>query len=327
MVISDEKLMYNGQPIADAMRADNKVYDKTKMSFGLHPVTGTREPDNDPQFNCLRTYNMNEWAGDAQLDNFVAFTATNAIQVDLPVNLLINPARTGRIGDGLDSNASLYKVLIFQAPTIVFNRSVNSFVSLSTEKPITQTKNAYRMTTVMLAAPKNTPYSYLHGERDINGKIVASGKGSQTVKAGRVFFAEDAYVWVIPYGEDGSNYKTQTVYYKGKDIILYKVANAGDIFYFNAEVPTKVNGKPVDSGFSLTGYFLDVYYSTFKESNDATPWWDVWGNIKDSIFNAYFDNYKEKTYTKEDLKWVGNIYSGAGEKAPVVDDFYVVWES
>ena len=148
MVISDENLTYNGQPYTD--------YDRANMSFGLHPETGTREPDNDPNFNCLRTYNMDAWAEDAQLDNFVAFTSTNAIQVDLPVNLIVNPARTYRIGDGLSNNAPLYKVLIFQSPTIVFNKSVNSFVSLY-QNSILREDPAYRMTTIMLAAPKNTP--------------------------------------------------------------------------------------------------------------------------------------------------------------------------
>ncbi len=323
MVISDEGLV--DQVITDPetgtqmtyndyLRKNNSSYRAGDMSFGLHPETGTREPDNDPKFNCLRTYNMESWASDAQLDNFVAYTATNAIQVDLPVNLIINPSRVGaekgRLGDGFDKNFSLYKVLVFQAPTIVFNKSVSSFISLY------ETDSAYRMTTIMFAAPQNTPYSYVNGSRN-----------NKTVKAGKVFFAEDAYVWLVPFGETGSNYKTQTVYYKNDDIILYKIANAGDIYYFNAEVETDVNGKPTKSGFSLSGYFMDVIYYDKAKEFDNTGWWQIWTKAKMRLFNNLLDNYGDKTYLKDDFKWIGNVYSGTGDKLPVVDDFYVVWDS
>lgn len=285
-------------------------YNVANMSLGLHPETGTREPDNDPTFNCLRTYNMKSWSEDATLDNFVAYTATNAIQVDLPVNLLVNPCRTNRIGDGFDKNYSLYKVLVFQAPTIVFNKSVNSLISLNVED------NAYRMTTIMFAAPKSTPYSYVNGSRN-----------KKTVKAGKVFFAEDVYIWVIPYDDNGSNYNTQTVYYKNKDIILYKIANAGDIYYFNAEVETTVNGKETNSGFSLTGYFMDVIYNQHGDNFTNNKWWQLWSNAKLALFNRLHENYAGRTYVTDDFKWIGNVYSGTGDKLPVIDDFYVIWDS
>ena len=300
-----EEITYN-----EYLRENNMSYRPQDMSFGLHPETGTREPDNDPAFNCLRTYNMKSWSEDATLDNFVAFTATNAIQVDLPINLLVNPCRTNRIGDGLAKNYSLYKVLIFQAPTIVFNKSVNSFISLNVED------NAYRMTTIMFAAPKNTPYSYVNGSRD-----------KKTVKAGKVFFADDAYIWVIPFDDNGSDYKTQTVYYKNKDIILYKIANAGDIYYFNAEVETTINGKATNSGFSLTGYFMDVIYNKRGDDFTNNNWWNIWSNMKQALFNKLHENYSERTYVADDFKWIGNVYSDTGDKSPVVDDFYVVWDS
>lgn len=319
MVISDEDLQVtrpnaNGLvetiPYYQYLREQNANYRPQDMSFGLHPETGTREPDNDPAFNCLRTYNMRSWSEDAQLDNFVAYTATNAIQVDLPVNLLVNPCRTNRIGDGLDKNYSLYKVLVFQAPTIVFNKPVNSMISLNVED------NAYRMTSIMFAAPQNTQYSYVNGSR--NKKVV---------KAGKVFFAEDAYIWVIPYDDNGSGYKTQTVYYKNDDIILYKIANAGDIYYFNSEIQVDINGKMTNSGFSLTGYFMDVIYNTYGDDFSNNNWWNVWSNAKQKLFNNLHENYSKRTYLPDDFKWVGNIYNGTGDKLPVVDDFYVIWDS
>lgn len=319
MVISDEDLQVtranaNGLvetiPYTEYLREKNASYRPGDMSFGLHPETGTREPDNDPKFNCLRTYNMRSWSQDAQLDNFVAYTATNAIQVDLPVNLLVNPCRTNRIGDGLDKNYSLYKVLVFQAPTIVFNKTVNSMISLNVED------NAYRMTSIMFAAPKNTQYSYVNGSR--NKKVV---------KAGKVFFAEDAYIWVIPYEDRGSGYNTQTVYYKNDDIILYKIANAGDIYYFNSEIQVDIDGKMTNSGFSLTGYFMDVIYNQHGDDFSNNNWWNLWSNAKQKLFNNLHKNYSKRTYLPDDFKWVGNVYNGTGDKLPVVDDFYVIWDS
>ncbi len=319
MVISDKNLKVertNANGVTEEisyieyLRENNMSYRQQDMSFGLHPVTGTREPDNDPAFNCLRTYNMKSWSEDATLDNFVAFTATNAIQVDLPVNLLVNPCRTNRIGDGFDKNYSLYKVLIFQAPTIVFNKSVNSFISLNVED------NAYRMTTIMFAAPQSTPYSYVNGSRN-----------KKTVKAGKVFFADDVYIWVIPFEDNGSDYKTQTVYYKNKDIILYKIANAGDIYYFNAEIATTINGKETNSGFSLTGYFMDVIYNKHGDDFSNNNWWNIWSNAKQALFNRLHENFAGRTYVEDDFKWIGNVYSGTGDRLPVVDDFYVIWDS
>ena len=36
---------------------------------------------------------------------------------------------------------------------------------------------------------------------------------------------------------------------------------------------------------------------------------------------------RDATYVEEDLKWLGNMYGGASDAAPLVDDFYVIWES
>ncbi len=322
MVISDEGITDqlvkdpetgNEIPYSDYLRKNNSNYRPEDMSFGLHPETGTKNPENDPTFSCLATYNMNSWADDAQLDNFVAFTATNAIQVDLPVNLIVNPARTFRIGDGLAQNSSLYKVLVFQAPTIVFNDSVASFVSLY--KDSLELTPAYRMTSIMFAAPQSTPYSYLNASRGC------------TVKAGKVYFAEDAYIWLVPYGEDGSSYKTSTVYYKNDDIILYKIANAGDIYYFNSEIETVVDGKATNTGFSLTGYFLDVIYNQHGDDFNNNEWWQFYSNAKAALFNMLVQNFATRTYYEDDFKWIGNVRSGTGDSLPVVDDFYVIWDS
>lgn len=290
------------------------------FSLGLHPETTTLNPERDPTFNCLKTNNMRTWASSAQRDNFVAFTATSGIQFDMPVNIIMNPCRTGRIGDGIARNKSLYKVLYLQAPTIVFNETVNSFISLYTKTSLLSLVfdyNAYRMSTIILAAPESTPYTM---------EVTGDDGSLETVRAGKVYFAEDAYVWLVPFTENGSNYRTQSVYYKGKDIILYKFANAGDVFLFNAEKETMINGESKKAGFSMTSYFMDVIYSKDSTDTNNLQWWQLWSGIQSLVFDAAVSGAREKTYNKEDLQWVGNMNTGT-QGAPNIDDFYVIWES
>ncbi len=297
-------------------RIDNNFAD---FSLGLHPETTTVNPERDPTFSCLKTNNMRTWASSAQRDNFVAFTATNGIQFDMPVNLVMNPCRTGRIGDGIQRNKSLYKILYLQAPTIVFNKPVNSFISLYTKTSLLALAfdyNGYRMSSIILAAPESTPHTM----------EVEKGGTIKTVKAGKVYFAEDAYIWLIPFTENGSNYRTQTVYYKGKDIILYKFANAGDVFLFNSEVETEMDGQMVKAGFSMTGYFMDVIYSKDTTDTNNVKWWQLWSGIQSLIFDSAVKGARPKTYEAEDLQWIGNMNNGT-QSTPNVDDFYVIWES
>jgi hypothetical protein len=239
----------------------------------------------------------------------------------MPVNIIMNPCRTGRIGDGIAKNKSLYKVLYLQAPTIVFNDTVNTFISLYTKTSLLALAfdyNAYRMSTIILAAPESTPYT-MEVTDGTSGKL-------KTVKAGKVYFAEDAYVWLIPFTENGSNHKTQTVYHKGKDIILYKFANAGDVFLFNAEKETMINGESKKAGFSMTSYFMDVVYSKDTTDTSNVEWWQLWSGIQSLIFDSAVSGLRPKTYNKEDLQWVGNMNTGS-QGSPNVDDFYVIWES
>ncbi len=292
--------------------------DISNYSLGVHPITGTRNPENDPNFNCVKTNNMSKWSEDAQRDNFVAFTATNGIKVDMPINLLINPTRTGRIGDGLSKNENLYKLMYFQSPTIVFNEQVNTFISLyrntSVWKNVLLDYNANRMSTIVLSAPENSPYSYYNEDR------------KTTVRAGRVYFMEDAYVWLVPFTENGSDYKTQSVYYKGKDIILYKFANAGDVYLFNSEVSNDGSNNGETQGFSITNYFMDVIYNHTQTNN--TEWWEVW----DGMLGWLFDTYKESaftnpTYKPNDLYYEGNVNDSPSFAPPQNDGLYVVWDS
>ncbi len=281
------------------------------FSFGLHPETTTVNPESDPLFSCIKTNNMRSWANSARRDNFVAYTATKGIQFDIPINLIINPCRTGRIGDGISENQSLYKILYLQASDIVFNKQVNSMVSLYTSL---FTSGAFRMSTIILSAPASTQYFYQNEDRR------GADDEPLTVKAGKVYFSDDAYVWVVPFSENGSNYRTQTVYYKGEDIILYKVANAGDVFYFNTEVES-YDGNP--AGFSLTTYFLDVIY---EDIDNTDKWYEPVKHLKTHLYEQYTKNFRGKTYVEDDLKWIGNM-NETGVMPEEIDAFYVVWDS
>lgn len=295
-------------------------YNLEDLSLGVEPVTTTRNPEEDPHFNCIPGNNMSKWVTSVQKDNFIMFASSNGIEVDMPVNLMINPCRTGRIGDGLEPNKTLYKLLVFQAPNITFKGSVNSMISLWKKGGIWENikdqafgngYDARRVTSIILSAPENTPYSYAHPQR------------KEIVKAGKVCFMEDAYLWVIPITENGSGYNTQTVYYKGSDIRLHKFANAGDVFYFNAEVPTQ-DGTST-TGFSMSAYYMDVIYP--KTVGEEDHGLNIWKDIQDQAYGFAQERYAPVEYVEKDLIWIGNIYDEVGADVEQTDDIFVVWES
>ena len=213
----------------------------------------------------------------AQMDNFVAFTSTNAIQVDMPVNLLVNPCRANRLGDNISrKNGSLYKVMMFQAPTIQFNRRIDTMMSFYVP---TNNADARRMSSIVLMAPEDTPYSYWNEDRQ------------KVVKAGMVYFQEDCYLWIIPYGEDGS---------------------ASSWAGFLSE---------------LTGYYLETEYIPNMEQIETGDWWQIWSNTKTAIFANYMNGAfgeRETTYVKDDFKYFGNMKTDPIE-VPEVDDYYTIW--
>ena len=315
-----------------------------QLSLGVHPEIKT-EFDHDWDFNCISGVNMATWYTSSQKDNFIGFTATNAIQVDMDVNLLLNPTRGNRLGDGLTKNVSLFKVMYFQAPQIVFNGTTTMMVQLY--QPLLTNPLARRISTVLLAAPDSTPYSY---ERTVTAQekvragwftsVTQTSTTTDTVKAGKVFFMDDVYIWVIPYGEDGTGYNggkwyqvNSTVWYKDKDFKIYKIANAGDVYYFNAEVQVNTNGSVIHSAqetqtpFSLTGYFMETYYLDQPLNTGE----GIWKGIKEDIFkkwlNATTYSFDRRTYVQDDLKYIGNLFSDPDVNKPALDKYQVIWDS
>ena len=285
----------------------------SEFVLGVQPGLNTT-PNNDPNYAIIDAVNYNSSTEVAQMNNFVAFTATNAIKVDLPVNLLVNPCRANRIGDGSNPNGSLFKVMVFQSPVVQFNGRLDMMMSFY----VRGNEEARRMSSIVLAAPESTPYKYVNQER---GKVV---------KAGKVYFAEDCYLWIIPYGEDGSasswaGFLSETVYERDSDFTKIKIASAGDVYYFNSDIV--VDGERV--GLSLTGYYLETEYIPKMESYETGEWWQIWSNTKTAIFAKYMQGAfgeREKTYVKEDFKKIGNMNEDTIEY-PEVEDYVTIWTS
>ncbi|MBE6748805.1 MAG: hypothetical protein E7557_06200 [Ruminococcaceae bacterium] len=297
----------------------------SEFVLGIQPGLNTT-PNNDPTYAIIDGVNYDSSQEVAQMNNFVAFASTNAIQVDMPINLLVNPCRAKRLGDGYilgagDPNGSLFKVMMFQAPTIQFNGRLDMMMSFY----VRDNEDARRMSSIVLMAPEDTPYKYNNKDRN------------KVVKAGKVYFAEDCYLWIIPYGEDGSSsswtgFLAETVYERDSDFTKIKIANAGDAYYFNADLTETVKGANGQSkeervGFSLTGYFLETEYIPNMEAYESGSWWQIWSNTKTAIFANYMQGAfgeREKTYVKGDWEYIGNINEDPIEY-PEVDDYFTIW--
>ena len=313
----------NGNIIKDAQ--GNIVYEEastgvnnSEFVLGVQPGLNTT-PNDDPSYEIIDGMNYESSKEVAQMNNFVAFTSTNAIQVDMPVNLLVNPCRANRLGDNISrKNGSLFKVMMFQAPTIQFNRRLDMMMSFYVP---TNNSDARRMSSIVLMAPESTPYNYWNEDRQ------------QVVKAGMVYFQEDCYLWIIPYGEDGSasswaGFLSETVYERDSDFTKIKIASAGDVYQFNADVTVDAdNGKKERVGLSLTGYYLETEYIPKMQEYEEGNWWQIWNNTKTAIFASYMNGAfgeRDKTYYPDDFKYFGNMKTDPIE-VPEVDDYFTIW--
>ena len=304
----------------------------SQFVLGVQPGLNTT-PNNDPSYAVIDGVNYDDSTAVAQMNNFVAFASTSAIQVDMPVNLLVNPCRAKRAGDGYflgynpNPNGSLFKIMIFQAPIIQFNERLDMMMSFYQRDD----EEARRMSSIILSAPDGTPYSYYNVQR------------GKSVKAGKVFFQEDCYLWIIPFDEDGSasawtGFLSETIYYRDSDFQRIKIADAGDVYYFNAEVMgTKKyesgaqteEEKKEKVGLSLTGYYLETEYIPKYDKYNQGEWWQLWNNTKAAIFGKYMQNEfsQNTTYVADDFKYIGNINEGDVIEIPEIDDYYTIWKN
>lgn len=318
--------------------------DGQNLALGTYP--GIRYVKaNKPSCNQIVTVNYKSYAESVQYANFVSYAASRTLQVNLPIDARVNPTRAGRSGDisiiNSSANASLFKMINLEGKEIVLNGKTDLMISFYNPQyqhlyTINQTYNVgKRMGTIVLMAPNNSPYSYYNNDR---GKVV---------KAGKVYFTKDVYIWLIKYGNDGSSLKTETVYNSGNfnsssftynstkkmynpisvgDFEIYKLFSAGDVYYFNNEVA--YNNQNV--GVSLVNYFIETQYlNTSKVSlgglfTDTKNWFaTIRHNLFSSLVSAFADT---DTYKADDMHYVGNITKDNIEVPDVEDGVYVVWD-
>ena len=292
-------------------------------------------------------------------NTFVVFTATNAIQVNLPVNVTVNPIRTDAFETG---QGSIYKMMVFQANDIIFKESLVNFASFTyADNSALTGNNSKRFGSVILAATASTPYSYYN---------ISRGK---TVRAGKVTFLEDVYLVYIQYGDNSGktvilssevynnwnekiyrnktgieNLKAQYVNVSANEVkhifprsscfgikswnpvegtkygyYITKLFNKGDVYYFNAEVEATSNsGKKEKVGLNLAGWWVESYYMNNMVS-EARAWYQK------AIYWAFSFFYDESnlTYKYDDMHYIGNVNEGIAYPTDLSSMCYVIWDS
>ena len=365
---TDPKYVYVYSTIGNMIiDADRDIADNGKdvVALGAFPGIRWRDSKYASEADKFSAYNYIAYADAVQRYNFMSFTATNVAQVKLPVDLRVTPARCGRLGDrevalkdivgGLnaafkDRNASLFKMVNIQAKDIVFEDRIDLMMSLyeATGNTDAGQDTAYRGGFLLLSAPESTPYSYHH--KQLN----------KMVPAGIVYFTKDVYVWIIENGRAGEGSSSanisgfdavigqagETMYrfhqvnekssfvgplnrHDNEDLRVYKIINAGDVYYFNADIQIKDNGKDVDAGLNLVNWFLETKYLTTNEYNAS--FWDQFLNLRELLYKDYVLNTindKGSSYYLDDLHYIGNMNDDKTLMAPdVEDEAYVIWSN
>lgn len=297
---------------------------------------------------------------------FVCFTATNAIQVNLPVNVSINPC----IGSSLegvfgDIQQSVYKMMFFQANDVIFKESVVNYMSFAKPKDFDVTDiRGKRYGSVVLAATESTPYSYYN---------ISRGK---TVRAGKVTFLDDVYLVYIEYGGDfGSptylsrqaypNWNKQ-IYADGtglenqSSVYTQNAAKTEVSFYFPTtsfyyDAYNEFPWKSKKVRFNVTKLFNkgDVYYFNAEVKGKTTSgnkenvglilssWWVETHYFENMVsdartlyqkgayaaFNYFFNDPNDLIYKDDDMHYVGNVYDGISYPQDLSSMCYVIWES
>lgn len=336
----------------------NDMVSTMPLYLGCHP--GLNYDDVEKEGNLSKYVRCtNQPDRNKKGQSMVIFTATNAIQVNLPVNLTISPIRTNPEENPTGSKQqSIYKMMGFQANDIVFKDSILNFMSFTRpETDPTLANTGCRFGSVLLAATSSTPYSYYN---------ISRGK---TVRAGKVTFLEDVYLVTIEYGDNSGriDWLSSEAYlnwneklYRGKSTLdnertLYEIVsptevkftfpksgrfdfdggflvgnnrgfrfrkmfNKGDVYYFNAEVEEKSSGEKV--GLNLAGWWFESYFYDYRqeETNNLYKKLVYW--VHDFLF--YED---DRTYKADDMHFIGNTYEDISYPPDLSTACYVIWDS
>ena len=330
--------------------------------LGAYPGINWRVHENpNTSYNpSMQAINYNASASQIQRYNFSSFCATDTLQVSLPVELRVNPKRTNRIGDGSDTNCTLFKVMNFQAKDIVFEKKIDLFASICIEEftalgsTTTPSVMAYRGGFLNLTAPANTPYSYYNEDR------------GETVSAGIVYFHEPVYLWFqntdalgtdtawpnshnrgtgetmyrVPlinkttkfdkiYDIERANvYDVYEVDDAFDDLMVFKLFEAGDVYYFNAEAAQENAQDGSNLGVNLVNWFLETKYVGARE--DSQTFWSYLLDFKTSLYYTYLKNQLEnnRTYVLDDMHYIGNMNESPTLTSPnTEDELYVIWDN
>lgn len=341
------------------------------MALGAYPGLNWRVFENTKSEHqpSLQGVNYNAYSDTVQRYNFVSFCATDTLQVSLPIELRVNPKRSSRGGDnpllGEDNNATLFKVMNFQAKDIVFDKRIDLFTSICIREFNGYLKEdcevrAFRGGFLNLIAPANTPYSYYNKDRDPAGNPkTSSGGEGKTVKAGIVYFHKPVYLWFQNYdalGTDTSlrshNYSLtgETMFRTGivtdntifteeysgtgimtannvtDDLIVFKVFDEGDVYYFNSEIMGEVDGEKQNIGVNIANWFLETKYLPAREKEENTIW-DYFFDFRETLYIDYIVN-NQKTYVEDDMHYIGNMNDDPTLMAPEIEDeLYVIWDN
>lgn len=333
------------------------------LALGAYPGLNWRifENTKSEHRTSLQGMNYNESQDSVQRYNFSSFCATDTLQVSLPVELRVNPKRSNRTGDhgilAYDVNATLFKVLNFQAKDIVFEKRIDLWASicdqefggaLNMEVVSDGDQIAYRGGFLNLTAPANTPYSYFNKDR------------KETVSAGIVYFHEPVYLWFQNFNALGTDtlskghgnnggetmFRTNVITestrweekYSGKDVIhspdltddliVFKLFEAGDVYYFNSEIMGEVDGEEANIGVNLVNWYLETkYYPASKAEVDI---WDYIFHFKETLYTSYIDSMiaANGNYVKDDMHFIGNMNDDPTLMAPdTEDELYVIWDN
>lgn len=294
--------------------------------------------------------------------SIVAFTATNAIQVNMPVNVTTNPIRTD--SDQPDQG-TVYKMMAFQANDIVFEENIVNFAMFTwNNNDLFDKERGKRYGSVILAATESTPYSYYNISRQ------------KMVKAGKVTFLEDVYLVYIEYGDNSgksvalsdevygnwsrkiyteatgienqkaryniiSSTEVKHIFpvssnfgiknYVGVTKYGYhvtKLFNAGDVYYFNAEIEANMsNGSKQKVGLNMMGWWAESYY--LKEKDLGGNKSKILNWFVSALYYAFGITYDPSnlTYRYDDMHYVGNVYDALPPPADLATVCYIVWDS
>ncbi len=265
-----------------------------------------------------------------------------------------------------DRNASLFKMINIQAKDIAFEQRIDLMMSLFEAKGsgLENQETAYRGGFLLLSAPASTPYSYYHEQL---GELVPAGMVYFTepvylwlIENGNDGFSDanigdDFDAGIGYFGETMYRFKQVTkqtkftndeykvaerpdllhrYYPSDVDVKVYKLVDAGDVYYFNASKTIKESGKTEEmpSGFNIVNWFLETKYLKINEY-EGQGWWQHFIHLREVLYKDYMLSQiqgKETgvSYYEDDFHYIGNMNEQHTLISPnVVDDDYVIWSN